>query len=293
MPFPSLRSAQFFRGNATRVVVSRTPHQNPLSQHRHEFLEIAIMLSGEGIHVTGSLRHRIEAGDILVLSRRRPHGYEDTCGLNVVNILIRDDALPRLARDLKQLPGFQALFTLESLRWNQNHYASRLRLNASDLNQVSEWADRLEAETLSKGPGSTVLAEAYLVLIMGLLCRRYGTPSRLASRPEGKMGRLLSWLEANLDQPLNVRSLAGQAGMSRRSFHRHFLAATGRPPLDYVLRQRMARAGELLALSPKIRISEVALRCGFEDSNYFSRCFRTHHRCSPSRYSKKMDRSSE
>lgn len=286
MSIPALRRDLYFQ-SPSRVVVSRTPHQERLGQHRHEFLEIAIILSGEGVHVTGKLRHKIATGDILVLSRRRPHGYENTFGLNVVNILIRENSLPRLARDLRQLPGFQALFTLESLRWNQEHYLSHLRLNSDDLQQVNEWVNLLEAETHSSGPGGAVLAEAYLILIMGLLSRRYGTSARLAARPEGEMGRLLSWLEANLHLPLTAPMLAERAGMSERTFHRRLKAATGLTPMEFVLRQRMLRAAELLGRGSVDRISEVADRCGFADSNYFSRCFRAHHQCSPSDYLQK------
>ena len=69
---------------------------------------------------------------------------------------------------------------MESLRWNQQSYASRLRLNAGDLAQISEWANRMEEELARVRQGGNVLAEAYLTLIMGLLVRRYDGPARQA-----------------------------------------------------------------------------------------------------------------
>jgi AraC-like DNA-binding protein len=274
MRFPALLRRNFFHDGRARVTVVRQTHQDPIRQHRHEFLELAIVLSGQAVHITGKFQHRIETGDVLVISRHRPHGYEQTRGLNLLNILIREDALPRLTRDLRRLPGFHPLFALESLRWSQQSYASRLRLNSTDLAQLSEWANRLEEETLRPQQGGHVLAEAYLTLIMGLLVRCYGRPSRLAARPEAGMGRLLSWIETHVAEPINVPLLARQAGMSVRSFHRHFRAATGRTPQDYLVRQRIARAREALAAHPAERIDTVAAQCGFEDSNYFSRVFR-------------------
>jgi AraC-like DNA-binding protein len=285
MPFPALLRRNFFRDGRARVAVARTPHQLPMDQHRHEFLELAVVVSGEGVHVTGRFQHRIQTGDVLVISRHRPHGYERTQGLNLLNILIREDALPRLTRDLRQLPGFHPLFVLESLRWNQQTYASRLRLNAGELAQISEWANRLEEETLHPHQGGHVLAEAYLTLIMGLLVRCYGKTSQRATRPEAGMGKLLSWIEAHLSEPLAVPQLARQAGMSVRSFHRHFHAATGQTPGDYLTAQRIARAKELLAVHPSGRIAEVAAQCGFEDGNYFSRVFRAHTGSTPREFS--------
>jgi AraC-like DNA-binding protein len=286
MAFPALLRRNFFRDSRARVAIARTPHQPSMGQHRHEFLELAVVLSGEGVHVTGRFQHRIQTGDVLVLSRHRPHGYERTQGLNLLNILIGEDALPRLTRDLRQLPGFHPLFVLESLRWNQLNYASRLRLNAGELAQISEWANRLEEETLRPHQGGHVLAEAYLTLIMGLLVRCYGRPSQLAARPEAGMGRLLSWIEAHLSEPLSVPQLARQAGMSLRSFHRHFHAATGQTPRDYLISQRVARAKELLAARSTVRIDEIAAQSGFEDGNYFSRVFRTRTGRTPREYSR-------
>ncbi|MEJ0000311.1 MAG: helix-turn-helix domain-containing protein [Verrucomicrobiota bacterium] len=290
MRFPALLRRQYFGDGRSRVAVVRQPRQLAIRQHRHEFLELAIVLSGEGTHVTGKLRHLLAAGDVLVISRHRPHGYEQPRGLNLLNILIREDALPRLARDLRHLPGYHSLFVLESLRWSQQTYASRLRLGAEDLAQVSEWANRLEEETLRPHQGGHVLAEAYLTLIMGLLVRCYGRPSRLARKPESALGRTLSWIEAHLAEPLTVPLLARQAGMSVRSFHRHFRAATGHSPLHYILQQRLARAKESLAANPFEPIAAVAARCGFDDSNYFSRVFRAHCGRSPRAFSRRGPR---
>jgi len=288
MPFPVLSRSNYFRDRNARVVVHREPRQRPVHQHRHEFLEVVVILSGEGVHATGAVRHRIQAGDVLVIARRRPHGFEQTRGLNLVNILIREDALPRLARDLRGLPGYHALFALESVRWSQKSYASRLHLNPSELSLVSEWTDCLEEETTRAAQGRFVLAEAYLILIMGLLARNYGRPSKLASRPESHMGRLLSWVESHLHELLDIAVLAGRAGMSVRSFHRHFRAATGTSPQEYVIRQRMASAKEMLLANPSARIGEVASHCGFEDSNYFSRVFRSRTGIAPRDFAAKV-----
>jgi AraC-like DNA-binding protein len=252
-----------------------------MRQHRHEFLEVAVVLSGEALHVTGVLRHPIRTGDALVLSSRRPHGYENPCGLNLLNILVREDALSRLSTDLRQLPGYHALFGLEALRWSQRSYSSRLRLSAADLFRLCEWAGGMEKEIGRPAHGGHALAEAYLTLILGLLINTYDGKTSSAARPESSMGELLSWIEAHLPEKLTVQLLAQHARMSLRSFHRHFLAATGQSPFDYLLDQRLNRARNLLAHHPMVRVGEVATRCGFEDSNYFSRLFRTRSGFSP------------
>lgn len=271
-----LTKRDHFPNHKTRVVVHREVRQSPIRQHRHEFFELVIILSGSGIHVTDHFRHRIESRDVLVLNSRRAHGYEKTLGLNLINILIRDDLMERLGRELGSLPGYHALFTLEPARWRRRAYASHLHLSASELIQIEEWTNRLEEETFRRAQGGSLLAEAYLTLIVGLLCRRYGKKTGLAVRSESKFGRILSWIEKELDRPLVVADLAREMGLSERTLHRRFRLTVGTTPAAYLTQARIRRAAEQLGREngDDRRISDVAAACGFDDSNYFSRCFR-------------------
>jgi hypothetical protein len=53
---------------------------------------------------------------------------------------------------------------------------------------------------------------------------------------------LFPWVIERLDQPLTVEDLARQARMSSRNLGRHFRAATGTTPLQWLLPQRIRRA---------------------------------------------------
>jgi AraC family L-rhamnose operon transcriptional activator RhaR/AraC family L-rhamnose operon regulatory protein RhaS len=262
-------------------------HQDPIAEHLHEFSEIALILSGTGVHVTQGYRHELQAGDVLVITQRRAHGYEDTRDLNLVNILFQENLLPRIRRELGDLPGYRALFGKRQK--GASGYVSRLRLAPAEMAQVEDWINRLEAELHEPQQGGYLLAEAYLTLIFGALCRRYGagpTSSRRRSRSAPSLGRVLTWLEKNLAEPLRVADLAAQAGMSERGFHRVFRACLGASPAAYILRLRLQRAAQRLREAPepgtpRPRIGEIAQQCGFEDSNYFTRAFRAQYGRSP------------
>ncbi|GGW44365.1 helix-turn-helix domain-containing protein [Streptomyces galilaeus] len=66
----------------------------------------------------------------------------------------------------------------------------------------------------------------------------------------------------HLHEPLTVAGLAARAGMSPRSFARHFAAATGSTPLRWLLDQRLAAAQKLLERTD-LPMPEVARRAGF------------------------------
>ncbi|TQJ92391.1 transcriptional regulator GlxA family with amidase domain [Streptomyces sp. SLBN-31] len=68
----------------------------------------------------------------------------------------------------------------------------------------------------------------------------------VAARDDHPFAALLPWALERLDQPLTVEDLARRARMSSRNLGRHFRAATGTTPLQWLLTQRIRRAQELL-----------------------------------------------
>lgn len=246
-----------------------------MGSHRHEFIEIVFILGGHGQHVTGDTRHNVGPGDVFVINNRRSHGYEQTRGLHLVNILVRDDALREARRELGALPGFHALFTLEPVRWRRRDFTARLRLTAREMRLVGGWLDTLEAEVRRDGEGGRFLARSWLMLVVGFLARCHGERPARPGEPDARLARLLSRIDGKPEDDYRLEDLAREAAMSERSFLRHFREATGTSPADYVIRARLRQAMHLLDHGDRrLTVTEIAFRCGFNDSNYFARQFR-------------------
>src|SRR3954447_2525797 len=63
---------------------------------------------------------------------------------------------------------------------------------------------------------------------------------------EGSLAATRAWALEHLRSPLDVRALAGHAGVSERTFARRFRAETGTTPLQWLLRARVHEAERLL-----------------------------------------------
>lgn len=83
----------------------------------------------------------------------------------------------------------------------------------------------------------------------------------------------------------NVEALAEKMHSSTSKLYRHIRALTGYSTQSYILRLRMERAKELL-MTTEQSVSDVAMRCGFDDAAYFTRVFRSFHGCTPSQMKK-------
>ena len=79
-------------------------------------------------------------------------------------------------------------------------------------------------------------------------------------------------MEAHLDEPLDVRTLARVAAYSEFHFHRVFRAITGDTAKSYLRRLLLERAARELRQSEH-KVVEIALRAGFEAHEAFTRAF--------------------
>lgn len=75
------------------------------------------------------------------------------------------------------------------------------------------------------------------------------------------------------DHPLELKSLAAEAGLSPFHFAREFRRTTGLAPHRYVLQRRLARAVKLLA-EPKRAVADVAAAAGFSHASHLARHLR-------------------
>lgn len=91
---------------------------------------------------------------------------------------------------------------------------------------------------------------------------QYVPPGRpLSARPESGLAPVLDWALARLHQPLVISELADRAGMSERTFGRHFAREVGTTPLRWLNQQRIARARQLLETSD-LPVDAIAERSG-------------------------------
>ncbi len=77
-----------------------------------------------------------------------------------------------------------------------------------------------------------------------------------------------------------------ESGYHPDYFRRCFKKEYGKSPLEYLTFLRLAQAKELLIQDDFVSIEDVAMRCGFSDSFYFSTCFKKHEGISPLSYRK-------
>jgi AraC-like DNA-binding protein len=94
---------------------------------------------------------------------------------------------------------------------------------------------------------------------------------------------VLQYIHDHLTERIEVDTLSRKAYLSRNIFFKWFKEQFGITPLEYITRERIRLARELLA-QEKYSITQVSLQCGFTDVNYFVRTFKKSEGLTPGAY---------
>ncbi len=270
--FPSIPEYKYYDPDFDFYVERELMKSSTCAMHSHAFTELAIIMGGTVVHCTRSGEYQLSPGDVFVIPPQLEHAYREAHNLYLCNIMYNLELLETF-RDLEQIPGYHALFSLEPFFRRQHRFESRLHLQSEELANVSQMITGMKREFEEKKPGHKPALKALLIQLIVYLSRQYSL------QKTGKTARLLplaesvAFMEENFSQKLNLRDLAGIACMSVPNFIRVFKETYQDTPIDYLIRLRVQKAAELLQGSGE-SITVVALKAGFSDGNYFSRAFR-------------------
>ena len=99
----------------------------------------------------------------------------------------------------------------------------------------------------------------------------------------GGLAAAVQFIQNNLDRHISIDELVEEACMSKSSFYRHFSEEFDMSPLEYISRERVVRARELLADSENT-VTNVSHALGFSSTSHFIDMFKEHEGVTPKQY---------
>lgn len=85
---------------------------------------------------------------------------------------------------------------------------------------------------------------------------------------------------------IDVESVAAKLYISSKQLRRKLYAITGETTVAFIMHIRLAAAYKLLMEQPQLTISEIAIKCGFEDGGYFTKAFKQKYQTTPTQLRK-------
>ncbi|RRQ48620.1 response regulator [Maribacter algicola] len=135
------------------------------------------------------------------------------------------------------------------------------------------------------------LIESWESIRLRFMTKEQLTPKEVVLDSEDKkfLDRIMELMEEQMsNENYQIEQLVDDMHTSRSTFFRRLKKLTGQPPNDFIRMIRLQRAAQLLEQG-ELSIAEVSYKVGFNDPNYFGKCFRKQFGEAPSRYLSKSE----
>ena len=228
-------------------------------RHRHDFVEVCLVLAGTGRYVHGSGEYPLTSGDVFVADPGMTH--------EISSHATRDLDLWFLTLGFRRLddgPSTPEDAVVE-------RYLARHRTHAKGADALARYLPLIDERAEGVARAAAGMAARYLALEM---------LETLADAP--KSGTLeialdpvdlaLDYLDARPERAIGVAEMAAAVGLSPRALRRRFVARLGVGPAEEANHRRMRRAAHLLLMG--FSAAEAGRRVGIDAPAQFTRAFR-------------------
>lgn len=257
-----LLKSDFFAHEQQAVAVADRYPQDVFAEHTHEFCELVLVWRGNGLHVLNDRPYRITRGDLFYIRAEDKHSYTSVNDLVLQNIIYCPERLTLNVDWQGAIPGFDG--TPRQPHW---------RLGSVGMTQARQVISQLEHESNQRDAQAFTMAELLFgQLVIHLKRHRYATDTLPATSSETLLDKLITALAGSHEHAFELDTFCERERCSERVLRQQFRSQTGMTINHYLRQLRICHAQYLLSHTEKL-IGEVAMQCGFEDSNYFSVVF--------------------
>ena len=158
--------------------------------------------------------------------------------------------------------------------------------------RVSALVAAVNAERISGFPNGQLFLDSVeralaVALINGYAVRRPSPQTYRGGLTPARLRRVTELVHTKIENDLSLEDLAQSVQLSTAHFSQMFRKTTGQTPHQFVLRQRVEHAKEMLRRA-EARVLDVAVACGFKTQQHFARVFRQICGASPTEYREQL-----
>ena len=265
-------SSERISGGKADITVRTHTRYTDFPLHRHNYLEMMIVLSGSITNRIGTDTITLGAGDILVMNKHVTHSVDraDTADLGV-NVILPDDFIDSLKAELAGTV-FSELAEQNSRTDGSGIY---LAFSAGENKRIANVIENLLYEVLNNS--TNVQIKRYtMALLFDYLSEGADSLLRIASRMPDKDGVRRATIAGYINthyKTATLNELAGITFLSVPYLSKKITEYFGKSFKELLVEERMARARELLVESD-MAVMDIIRAVGYENDSYFHRSFK-------------------
>ena len=274
-------------------VVSQLTHDsssNMHTSHSHSQCELYYLISGGCSMLAGRTNYLLTPGMILIIPPNVPH--KTTYLPDTISERLTVEFSPDYISDIAKEFGtvWMDRFFFNSPIYLPQNSRSQIERMFSTLLENKQPAVSLSPNSLcpqQEDIFSDCVRKLHFQEIIIELLRRNTHADYVTAEgiliSDIVVAEALRYIDANYSEPLTLEGIADKFQLNPSYFSSKFKAVNGIGFKEYHNNVRIIHAEKLL-LETDMSITEIAIKCGYETSNYFGDAFRRINHCSPSQF---------
>lgn len=273
-----LARARLFPSHGLPIHVNRPIHQGDTPFHNHDFLEIAVVCSGRGMHRSTQELRPVTPGDVVILQPGQCHAWERCRDLHLANCILGGEVV---SGPLAWLHGSTTLAPI--LGPGQEHGPLMIHLPPAGLKRIIATLDLLRGHKQN----DDLQRVGHLLIALGELATAIGPTLMTTSHPNPAVTTAMARMRERIEAPWTLAAIAARANVTPSYLVRLFRRFTGHTPMEWLARQRLERVATLL-LTTDLPLARIALDVGWRDPTHLVRRFRAYRGQTPGAYRRQL-----
>jgi len=262
--------------------------------HSHNFIEIAFVASGVGIHSIGDKEYEVSKGDLFIINYDIPHEFkslEDSKypNLHIYNCIFRPYFLDDRLTDCKDFYEMSKHFQFPTVFPEGTKYVGDITLMDKESAAIDGIYEKMFREYELKEEGYIEILRVYvielLITIFRLYNRKDALRDKLYSYRQEMINKVTYYMKENYAKDIKLEDLANMAFLSPNYFSKLFKECTSHTISEYIQKLRIKEACKLLKTTD-IKIIEISGMVGYKDIKYFNEIFKRWEGKTPGEYRK-------
>ncbi len=277
---PLFDNTSFFRENERVYIQLSTEFPDFVGvMHRHQFIEVVYILSGEAIHTVGEKEYTVCGGDVVLVNSGVPHKFVSATNSNEsfvsYDLMFSPDFFDASAinmnvfESLKDCFLFYSLFPSDASAYPDMHVSGKKYYNYGDL------FTRIYHEYKTREKGYLEIIRAYVIELIIKVFRDIDkkNTTRLSPDNQKTVDSAVSYIENNYNENLSVDDIAAKVFLSPDYFRKLFKKVTGESVTSFQQKMRIDEACRLLSTT-EMPIKDISIEVGYNDSKAFYQTFK-------------------
>ena len=266
-----IKDTRLTRG-AKEVIVLPHTRYSPSPAHKHNYVEIMIVLRGHVTHVIDGKELCLDAGDILFLNSHIAHSIRSTeRGDVAVNVIMSKSFISALYSELCDTVFSD--FIRETAR--DDGAGIYLHFRTSGERQIENLTENILYELTEYQSSSAILTKTVALLFHYLSLKNrelLADSSITVNREDQRKLQILSYINNNY-RTARLTELAEKLGISVPYLSKNISEYFGKSFKELLVDRRTERACELLR-DTDIPVGQIIRSMGYENESYFHREFK-------------------